>query len=161
MPPDLHWALVLVIAMVTGIFGWIWMFIQAGYVKKIDPTSRARLFLIFGLVAILAQFVATIVMAAGMAVAGAAAADSPERALGGVMAGAMAGIFLVAILALAAVIFMLSAVFGMRRSLVTYFNTVEPIGLRLSGVMTFFFNFLYFQYHLSRIAEWKKTGTLR
>jgi hypothetical protein len=32
------------------------------------------------------------------------------------------------------------------------------VGLRLSAAMTFFFNILYFQYHLSRIAQWKKTG---
>jgi hypothetical protein len=57
-------------------------------------------------------------------------------------------------------IFALMAIFGMRSSLVRYFNTVEPIGLRLSGVMTLFFSLLYFQYHLSRIAEWKRTGIL-
>ena len=52
-------------------------------------------------------------------------------------------------------------VFGVRKSMVTYYNSVEPIGLRLSGIMTFFFNFLYFQYHFSRIANWKRTGILR
>jgi hypothetical protein len=52
------------------------------------------------------------------------------------------------------------AVFGMRRSIVQYYNTREPIGLKLSGVMTFFFSILYFQYHFSRIAEWKQTGRL-
>jgi hypothetical protein len=52
----------------------------------------------------------------------------------------------------------LMALFGMRRSLVGYYNTVKPVGLRLSAAMTFFFNILYFQYHLSRIAQWKKTG---
>ena len=55
----------------------------------------------------------------------------------------------------------LAAIFGMRSSLVRYYNSVEPIGLRLSGVMTFFFSILYLQYHLSRIAAWKTTGVLR
>jgi hypothetical protein len=50
--------------------------------------------------------------------------------------------------------------FNMRKSLVNYYNTVEPMGLRLSGAMTFFFNVVYFQYHLSRIARWKQTGQL-
>lgn len=146
MPPDLHWALVLIISAVTGVFGIIWFFIQAGYVKKIDPASRARTFLIFGILAILAQFAATfVIMGAAMT---------------GSRTGAGAGVFLMLILWLAGMVFMLSAVFGMRRSLLDYFNTVEPIGLRLSGVMTFFFNMLYFQYHLSRIAQWKKTGVL-
>jgi hypothetical protein len=48
----------------------------------------------------------------------------------------------------------------MRSSLVQYYNTVEPISLKLSGVMTFFFNIYYFQHHFSRIAEWKRTGRL-
>jgi hypothetical protein len=42
-----------------------------------------------------------------------------------------------------------------------YYNTVEPINLRLSAVMTLFFNVLYFQYHMTRIADWKQTGVLR
>jgi hypothetical protein len=54
----------------------------------------------------------------------------------------------------------LVAVFSMRKSISTYYTTVEPIGLKLSGVMTFFFSILYFQYHFSRINEWKKTGHL-
>jgi hypothetical protein len=61
--------------------------------------------------------------------------------------------FLIAIVALV-------AIFGMRSSLVRYYNTVEPIGLKLSGVMTFFFSILYFQYHFSRVAAWKKTGRI-
>ncbi|MCX6633950.1 MAG: hypothetical protein NT090_02475 [Acidobacteria bacterium] len=143
----MHWAVVLILAMITGIFGLIWFFIQAGYVKKIDPASRARTFLIFGLLAMVAQIVATFV------IAGAAAMGSTT--------GAAAGGFLAFVLAIVGMVLMLSAVFGMRRSLIDYFNTVEPIGLRLSGVMTFFFNILYFQYHLSRIAEWKRTGVLQ
>ena len=57
-------------------------------------------------------------------------------------------------------IFAIIGVFGMRRSLVNYYNTVEPIGLKLSGVMTFFFAIFYFQYHFNRIANWKQTGVL-
>ena len=146
MPPDLHWALVWLLSAITGIFGLIWYFMQAGYVKKIDPTSKARMYLVFGLLAILAQVVGMFV------IFGAAAAGSSS--------GATLGIVLALVLWAATMVFMLSAVFGMRRSLIDYFNTVEPIGLRLSGVMTFFFNMLYFQYHLSRIAQWKKTGVL-
>jgi hypothetical protein len=54
----------------------------------------------------------------------------------------------------------LIGMFNMRRSIENYYNTVEPIGLKLSGVMTFFFNIVYFQYHFSRIAAWKTTGRL-
>jgi hypothetical protein len=51
-------------------------------------------------------------------------------------------------------------IFKMRAAIQDYYNTVEPISLRLSGVMTFFFNIFYFQYHFSRIASWKRTGYL-
>ena len=50
----------------------------------------------------------------------------------------------------------LFARFTMRNELERYYNTVEPIGLRLSGVMTFFFGGLYFQYHLNRINDIKR-----
>jgi len=52
------------------------------------------------------------------------------------------------------------AIFKMRTSMESYYNSVEPIGLKLSGVMTFFFNVLYFQHHFSRISRWKQTGFL-
>jgi hypothetical protein len=52
----------------------------------------------------------------------------------------------------------MTGIFMLRQSLLSYYSKVEPIGLELSGVMTFLFGPLYFQYHLSRIAKWKKTG---
>jgi hypothetical protein len=67
----------------------------------------------------------------------------------------------VGLASLASPILVIVAQFKMRRSLLTYYNTVEPIQLRLSGLMTFFFNILYFQYHFRRIREWKLTGRLR
>ena len=42
--------------------------------------------------------------------------------------------------------------------MVRYYNSVEKIGLRLSGVMTFFFGILYFQHHLHRILKAKGEG---
>src|SRR5689334_17553403 len=36
MPPDLHWALVFLITFFCGFFQIVWMFIEAGFVKKID-----------------------------------------------------------------------------------------------------------------------------
>src|SRR6185295_20053202 len=47
---------------------------------------------------------------------------------------------------------MIMSYFKMRTSIANYYNTVEPIGLKLSPIMTFFFNILYFQYHFQRIA---------
>jgi hypothetical protein len=47
-----------------------------------------------------------------------------------------------------------------KSSLEAHFNSAEPINLRLSGVMTFFFNVIYFQYHFTRINNWRRTGVL-
>jgi hypothetical protein len=42
-----------------------------------------------------------------------------------------------------------------REELVEHYNRREPIGLRLNLVMTLLFSFVYFQYHLNRIANEK------
>jgi hypothetical protein len=49
----------------------------------------------------------------------------------------------------------------MKSTLKDHYNRIEPIGLRLSGVMTFFFSIYYFRHHFSRIAQGKKTGYLQ
>ena len=141
-PPSLHWALVLILAMFSGgLFGFIWFCIQAGYVKRIDPSSKARMLIVLAVLGSLLQ-VAVV--------------------FGGVAAGDMVAAPLIGmVISLASAVLGIAAVFSMRSSLVTHFNTAEPVGLRLSGVMTFFFSILYFQYHLSRIAEWRRTGALR
>jgi len=140
----MHWAVVLILSWITvGLAGLIWTFKQASFVKKIDPSSKAVALLVLTLLGVFAQ-IALAFMAMGFRSASAATA--------------IAGI--VIILNLVIIVAGLAAIFSMRSSIQRYYNTVEPIGLRLSGVMTFFFAVLYFQYHFSRIAEWKKTGRL-
>lgn len=144
MPPDLHWALVLILAWVTfGLGGLIWAFKQAGFVKRLDPSSKATQMLIWSLLAMAAQVLLYFMAMASRSMSMMAMMSLVTMALN-----------------LVIIVTVLVAVFGMRRSLVNYYNTVEPIGLKLSGVMTFFFSILYFQYHFSRIARWKKTGVL-
>ena len=52
-------------------------------------------------------------------------------------------------------------IFSIRSAMEEYYNSTENIGLSLSGVMTFFFSSVYLQYHINRIARWKKTGELK
>ena len=61
---------------------------------------------------------------------------------------------------LAGGVLMICGHFSLKNALEDYYNRVEPINLQLGGGMTFFFNVFYFQYHLSKIREWKKTGVL-
>jgi hypothetical protein len=144
----MHWAVLLILAWVTGgLAGLIWAFKQASFVKKIDPNSKATLGLVLCLVGAIVQvvlFIASFAAAAGGSASGAAAA-------GGLMM----------LLNLVIMVVGIVTMFGMRSSIVRYYNTVEPINLQLSGVMTFFFNILYFQYHFSRIVEWKRSGQMR
>jgi GYF domain 2 len=145
IPTDLHWALVFLITMFCGIFQMVWIFIEASFVKQIDRESKGIVLLIAG---IAAQVVAFIVLFASAAQWKGAEPDFSAFAP-----------FLLFIL-IGAVLHWV-AVFNMRSSLENYYNTVEPINLRLSGVMTFFFAVYYFQYHFSRIAQWKKTGYIQ
>ena len=64
------------------------------------------------------------------------------------------GITIVAgILALISLCTWIVTIYVIRAELHIHYNVREPIGLYLSGVMTLFFSFLYFQYHLYKIAQ--------
>jgi hypothetical protein len=111
------------------------MFVQASFVKKIKPDSNGLTLYGIG--------VPVIVLAVILSAAG--ASDESMRMLGSVMQ-------------LGAGILILVGHFSLRRSLEDYYNSVEPLNLQLSGVMTFFFNVIYFQYHLNWIRQYKVTG---
>jgi len=59
----------------------------------------------------------------------------------------------VASLGLASAVLAIVTIFLIRSDLERYYNEREPLGLQLNGAMTFFFSFLYFQYHLNDIAK--------
>lgn len=137
-PPDLHWGLVLLFGLLTcGVFMWVWMFIEAAYVSKIDRGNRSMLLYAIGVPCLLIFSV----------VRGIEAMTDTWLLSGSIYLGG--------------VVLTILGHFKMRASLEDHFNRVEPIHLRLSGVMTFFFNVLYFQYHFNRINRWKRTGVLQ
>jgi len=145
-PPNLHWALVLLIGIFTcGLFCTIWDFVQSAWMRKVNPRSNA-LFLY------IAEFVVSFLGGAGRGVLvfSSAMHHTPHSFLG--LGGV---IFLVGITLLEL------ARFDMRRSMEEHFNGPEPIGLSLSGVMTFFFGIYYFQYHFTRINELKRAARYR
>jgi hypothetical protein len=51
-------------------------------------------------------------------------------------------------------------IFEVREELLDHYNRREPIGLRLNLVLTTLFSFVYFQYHLERIAREKSRRTV-
>lgn len=125
LPPNMHWAVLLLLSIVTcHLFGIIWLFVQAAWVRKVRPDNRALFYLI-------AYFAAA--FSAGVF------GVRTENA----------GLFL----NLIGVGFYLAGVFSIRGDMEDYFNHEENIGMRLSGVMTFFFGGTYFQYHFNEVNE--------
>jgi hypothetical protein len=123
LPPNLHWALVVVLGIVTfGIFWIIWAFVQAAWVRKVVPKSKVLFYLI--------------------AYVGAA-----------IVAATFGKSLFNPILRLVGIVFWLMSIFSMRSEIEDYASTLNPAGLSLSGVMTFFFNVAYFQYHMPEIRE--------
>ena len=140
IPPDFHWALVLLIGFFTcGIFLWVWLLVQAAFVKKIRSQSNA---LIFGIVALICSYGGQFIRVFGVM----------NHRVGISPFGGLLGI--------ASIVLYFVAVFTMKSELEQYYNSVEPINLRLNGVMVFFFAVFYFQHHFTRISRWKKTGIL-
>jgi hypothetical protein len=139
LPPDLHWALVLLFGIITcGIFLYVWMFIQAAFVKKLRPDANCLL--LYG-IGVPANILGSIMQAA-------AGADETTK-----------GLF--SLITFAGAIVVIVGHFSLRNSLEDYYNSVEPLNLQLSGVMTFFFSMIYFQYHLNWIRQYKLTGVRR
>lgn len=132
--PDLHWGIVLVLsALVGGLFSIPWSLVQANWARKTDPTSNAlRYFLVaWGIV------IAAII---GIFSLGPDKDPNPTAAL-------VMGLLIVgaAILNIVAYFDIRSVVEGAYRKL----GSPYP----LSGVMTFFFAHIYLQYHLSKIHQ--------
>src|SRR6266702_3318110 len=137
-PPSLHWGILLLLGILTcGVFGWVWAFVQAAWVKKVEPESKALLY--YGIAVGL-----FVLMFGGAFMAGVQGQAGASRE----------PIFL--LLRLGGGIMWLVAAFNMRSSIEDHFNSAEPIGLSLNGVMTFFFSIYYFQYHFTRINEMKQ-----
>ena len=131
-PPSLHWGIVLGLDIITcGIFGWIWAIIQASWVKKVQSESKAVVY--YGVA--LALFAFSVIMRAS--------GTHETQAMG-------------ALVNLIGAVFWWIAAFSMKSSIEEHYNSAEPIALQLSGVMTFFFNVIYFQYHFTEINEMKK-----
>jgi len=149
-PPNLSWGLVLLFSCLTcSVFMWVWNIIVASWVRRVQPNSKAIFYYSVSAVLLFLQIVlephARLRFEPGYHWFVAYYAAQPLRNL----------------LRLGTWVVRLIARFTMRAELEEHFNTVEPIGLSLSGVMTFFFGGLYFQYHLNRINEMKRMARYR
>src|ERR1041385_2067921 len=141
LPPNLHWAVLLILDIVTRqLFNLIWVLVQANWARKLIKNNKPLVLVAMYPAGIIAGIAAEVVGLGGNSDAVAIAAGI--CIIGGVIAY-MIGIF------------------SIRSAMEEYYNSTENIGLSLSGVMTFFFSAVYLQYHINRIARWKKTGELK
>jgi hypothetical protein len=138
-PPNLHWALVLLFGLLTcGVFSLVWDIVQAAWLRRVEPVSKA--IYIYGAAAasLAALFVEGFVNAVNHT-------DAPGFA---------------ALFQLLYSVLLLVGRFSFRSSMENHFNGPEPMGLSLSGVMTFFFGGIYFQYHINDIVRRKTADRL-
>jgi GYF domain 2 len=147
LPPNLHWAVLLVITFVSRLFGaifivvvWVWAMILANWARKLVNNNTAMV--------LVAMYPAGVI--AGAITIGIAKAGGGSSGL-----GALGAVFI-----LVGVVIYLVGIFKIRAAMEEYYNSRENINLTLSGAMTFFFGLVYLQYHVNRIAKWKKTGIL-
>lgn len=139
-PPNLHWALVLALAIFScGLFAVIWDFVQVLWMKRIEPQTRAFPYFI--------AYAVLSFLSGGLSMrASAIAMHTGHRQTSTLSILVSIAVFVLVILYR----------FSMRDSLERHFNTAEPLGLRLGPIMTFFFGGLYFQYHFNRLNALKQ-----
>jgi len=134
--PNLHWGLYLLFAVLTcGWFSKVFTVVQAVWMKKVQPNSIALWFYIGAYVlAFINAYRSRLIMISILS-----HHYDPFHTAGG---GGLTLLYWALIIA---------SRFMMKSSLEEHFNGPEPVGLRLSGVMTFFFGGVYFQAKLNEI----------
>lgn len=141
LPPNLHWALLLILEIVTRqLFNLVWAMVQANWARKLINNNKPLV--------LVAMYPAGII--AGIAAQLVSLGENRDAVL------VVSGICIIG-----GVIAYIIGIFSIRSAMEEYYNSTENIGLSLSGVMTFFFSTVYLQYHINRIARWKKTGELK
>ena len=140
-PPNLNWGLELLLGFFTcGLFVVAWNLVIATWGKRIQPASNALMYYIIATVLILVNFGGSygILIAVGHH-------EHPHHHVFG------------SIIGIASWVVRLIARFTLREDIERHYNGPEPLGIRLSGVMTFFFGGIYFQYKLNEINELKQS----
>jgi GYF domain 2 len=139
-PPNLNWGLELLLGFLTcRLFVVAWNLVLASWARRVEPDSKAFLYYVLATVLTVLQYGGSW----GMVIAISQHHQPQQSVTGG-------------LLGLAAFVVRLIARFSLRDTLERHFNGPEPLGLRLSAVMTFFFGGIYFQYKLNRINEIKE-----
>ncbi|MDZ7639608.1 MAG: hypothetical protein U5J83_15355 [Bryobacterales bacterium] len=165
-PPSMDWWLVLLLSIFTcTLFGLIWAIVQSRWVKKVDPSSRATLYLVLPLL-IIPIFVA-MALGGGILAGAAGAGGGMEELAGGVMVVGMI------VLGLGAAVASIAGFFSMSSSLANATAHWGSARIDLGGaflaivVVSWFLNVLFLvapvwiQYRLDearRLQAWGGVG---
>lgn len=148
-PPNLHWALVLLLDLVTcSLFQMVWNIILALWFKRISPSSKALPLYIASAVLLLMQGVMGQTL--GL-MSGRHGFNYPYGS-----GGHPGSVAIYSLVAIGCWVVRLIARFTFRSELEQHFNTVDPIGLRINPVLTFFFGGIYLQSQMNRINDIKR-----
>jgi hypothetical protein len=143
--PNLHWGLVLLFGFLTcGYFMYVWNLIVSAWLKRVQPNATSMYLYLGALVlTVLSWFVKLI--------------HGIDRVFnyGTIHTHySTLGLFLV----FAIWFVRLFARFSQMATLEEHFNGPEPVGLKLNGVLVFFFGGVYFQYKLNEINAMKQAA---
>lgn len=157
-PPNLHWAIVLLLDLVTcSLFQMVWNIILSAWFRRVVPPSKAMILYIASAVLLFLQF------ATGQVAGLGSGRHGNFHGYGyhynyGLHPGAFG---LYGLIALACWVVRLVARFTFRSELEQHFNTVDPIGLRINPVLLFFFGGIYLQSQMNRINDIKQAMRYR
>ena len=137
LAPGLHWAVVLLLDIVT--LGWFeigWGLYLSLWIRKVRPLTNATFWYSLYAVAFTLCFLVICLNAI-----------DPET-----YSGSLHGIpyFL---LRIGTLVVSIGSRYSLAWTVQDYFNSGENYRLRLSGIMIFFFSIIYLQYHLQRIRR--------
>ncbi len=140
-PPNINWGIELLLGFLTcGMFVVVWNLIVAAWANRVQPASKALIYYIAATVLIVLNLGGSwgVIIAISRH-----AHPHPHHTI------------LSNLISLACWVVRLIARFTLRDTLEQHFNGPEPLGLRLSAWMTFFFGGIYFQYKLNEINNLK------
>ena len=136
LPPNLHWGLLLVLSLLTqNLLSIVWYFVMAAWGRRLNGSAKPLYLSSAGLASLLL----------GLAIA---SQTGPEGA-GAIFSGLGFLVFGICNLV---------ASFQVRDAIEDYYNSTENIGLKLSVLLTFFLNVIYFQYHVNKLTKYRRTG---
>jgi hypothetical protein len=124
---------------------WVWNLVVAAWLKRVQPNATSLLYYLGAVVLLFLQI-------------GFGAVFNTHHTTVQPGLSMYTGNPIGSLIGLLTWIVRLIARFMQRAALQEHFNTVEPVGLDLNPVMTFFFGGIYFQYHLNRINAMKQAA---